>query len=130
MPVRGDRHVERRSRLSREEGESGDTGWFSPVPMGCTIRFEVLIGGPGSPTFAVPLYSDVGSVEFSNGGQAWVCASVTGPDDEYEARLAQLRRAVIATGHHGPGARSWMWGESQEDHSPLLMDFSNLVLAS
>ena len=104
----------------------GTVGWFSPLPQGHAIRFDVLVAESGNAAFRMPLYSEVGGIDFPNGGKVWVIASVPNPTDDYEKRMADLRQAVCRGNNCGPDNRTWIWGESAEDRTPLIFDLSNL----
>ena len=105
----------------------GTVGWFSPVPMGRSIRFDVLVAEPDHDPLAIWLYSDVGRIDFPDGSKVWVIATVPDEDPEADLNIRRMRHFMAAGEGYGPDARSWVWGESGHDRSPLLMDFSDLV---
>jgi hypothetical protein len=104
----------------------GTVGWFSPLPPAHAIRFDVLVAESGNEGLRIPLYWEVGRIDFPNGWKVWVIASVTEPTEDYEETVADLRRAVCHGNDYGPDNRTWIWGESAEDRTPLIFDLSNL----
>jgi hypothetical protein len=113
-----------------KRAKPGTVGWFSALPLGHSLRFDVMIGEPGNVGFGIPLYSEVGGIDFADGRKVWVIATHTGLGDDYEKKMADLRLAASQGRDWAPDDRTWTWGESQEDRTPLIFDLSNLTPAN
>lgn len=96
------------------EKRPGKVAWFPSPDTGELLRFDVLLGEPGSDGLKInDAVGDVGRVALSDGYKVWIVGSQHSVPPPMEAALDKLRNIVQPEG--------WAWGHTDEG-VPFLLD--------